>query len=61
MGEEKLIDLLAEALLSSDTINYIVKIQSGKGLQVETNEKRHYNILIRRYRPFKRTYYKNKA
>ena len=47
MDEKILIDLIPEALQNSDKINYTVKIQSGKGLQVETSEKRHYNILIR--------------
>jgi len=47
MGEEKIIDIIADALLNSDNINYIVRIFNGKGLQIETADKRHYNLMLR--------------
>ena len=47
MQEEKIVDIIAEALLNSDKVNYIVRMSNGKGLQVETKENRHYNIIIR--------------
>lgn len=45
MSEQQLIDIIAEALLASDKINYVVRIQNGKGLQVQTSGERHYNIM----------------
>ena len=47
MYEEKVIDIIAEALLNSDKINYIVRMSHGKGLQIETDENKHYNIIMR--------------
>ena len=47
MREEKVIDIIAKALLDSDKIKYIVKIFHNKGLQIKTKESRHYNIIMR--------------
>ena len=47
MGEEKIVDIIAEALLNSDKINYIVRMSNGKGLQIETSENKHYNLVMR--------------
>lgn len=47
MGEEKIIDIIAEALLNSDHINYIVRIFNNKGLQIQTADKKHYNLVLR--------------
>jgi len=47
MEEEKIIKIIAEALLNSENINYIVRINNSKGLQIETADKKHYNIIMR--------------
>jgi len=47
MGEEKIVDIIAEALLNSDKVNYIVRMSNGKGLQIETKDNKHYNIIMR--------------
>ena len=46
MNKENIIDILANALLGCEQINYIVRIHNGKGLQIQTSNKRHYNLAL---------------
>ena len=47
MGEKEVIKIISNALLKSKEINNVVHIFNGKGLQIETTKKRHYNIMIK--------------
>lgn len=47
MSEQEIIDIIADALLNSEKINYIVRIFNNRGLQIETADKRHYNLVLR--------------
>ena len=47
MKQQEIINIIAKALLDNDKIDYIVRIFNGKGLQIQTYEKIHYNIIMR--------------